>query len=80
MRDLTDDVALMRPVLDALRASGSDPDRVLARVGLPPGGLPAGRFPHAAQALFWKAAIDECVEEHVGLYLAQHLPAFHGLL
>ncbi|WP_347505875.1 AraC family transcriptional regulator [Pseudomonas anguilliseptica] len=80
MRDLTDDVALMRPVIDALRASGNDPDRVLARVGLPPGGLPAGRFPHAAQAMFWKAAIDECGEEHVGLYLAQHLPAFHGLL
>ncbi|WP_405120012.1 AraC family transcriptional regulator [Pseudomonas leptonychotis] len=80
MRDLTDDVALMRPVIDALRASGTDPDRVLARVGLPPGGLPAGRFPHAAQALFWKAATDECGEEHVGLYLAQHLPAFHGLL
>lgn len=80
MRDLTDDVALMRPVIDALRASGTNPDRVLARVGLPPGGLPAGRFPHAAQALFWKAATDECGEEHVGLYLAQHLPAFHGLL
>lgn len=80
MRDLTDDVALMRPVIDALRASGTDPDRVLVRVGLPPGGLPAGRFPHAAQAAFWKAASDECGEEHIGLYLAQHLPAFHGLL
>lgn len=80
MRDLTDDVALMRPVIDALRASGTDPDRVLARVGLPPGGLPAGRFPHAAQGLFWKAASDECGEEDVGLFLAQHLPAFHGLL
>lgn len=80
MRDLTDDVALMRPVIDALRASGTDPDRVLVRVGLPPGGLPAGRFPHAAQAPFWKAASEECGEEHVGLYLAQHLPAFHGLL
>ena len=80
MRDLTDDVALMRPVIDALRASGHDPDRVLARVGLPPGTLPAGRFPHAAQALFWQAAMAECSEEHVGLYLAQHLPAFHGLL
>ncbi len=80
MRDLTDDVALMRPVIDALRASGTDPDRVLVRVGLPPGGLPAGRFPHAAQNPFWKAAADECGEEHVGLYLASHLPAFHGLL
>jgi AraC-like DNA-binding protein len=80
MRDLTDDVALMRPVIDALRASGTDPDRVLARVGLPPGGLPAGRFPHSAQALFWKAASEECGQEHVGLFLAQHLPAFHGLL
>lgn len=80
MRDLTDDVALMRPVIDALRASGNDPERVLARLGLPPAGLPAGRFPHAAQALFWAAAIDECGEEHVGLFLAQHLPAFHGLL
>lgn len=80
MRDLTDDVALMRPVIDALRASGTDPDKVLERVGLPPGGLPAGRFPHAAQAQFWKAAADECGEEHVGLYLAGHLPAFHGLL
>lgn len=80
MRDLTDDVALMRPVIDALRASGADPERVLARVGLPPAGLPAGRFPHAAQGLFWKAASDECGEEHVGLYLAEHLPAFHGLL
>ena len=80
MRDLTDDVALMRPVLDALRASGDDPDRVLARIGLPPGGLPAGRFPHAAQAQFWKAASAECGQEHVGLYLARHLPAFHGLL
>ncbi len=80
LRDLTDDVALMRPVIDALRASGTDPDRVLVRVGLPPGGLPAGRFPHSAQALFWKAAADECGQEHVGLYLARHLPAFHGLL
>ncbi|AYC35145.1 AraC family transcriptional regulator [Pseudomonas cavernae] len=80
MRDLTDDVALMRPVIDALRASGTDPDRVLVRVGLPPGGLPAGRFPHAAQAQFWKAAAEECGEEHVGLHLAGHLPAFHGLL
>lgn len=80
MRDLTDDVALMRPVIDALRASGSDPDRVLARVGLPPGGLPSGRFPHSAQNPFWKAAAEECGEEHVGLYLAGHLPAFHGLL
>ncbi len=80
MRDLTDDVALMRPVIDALRASGCDPDRVLVRVGLPPGGLPAGRFPHSAQNMFWKAAADECGEEHVGLHLAEHLPAFHGLL
>ncbi|WP_134676949.1 AraC family transcriptional regulator [Ectopseudomonas khazarica] len=80
MRDLTDDVALMRPVIDALRASGTDPDRVLVRVGLPPGGLPAGRFPHAAQAAFWKAASEECGEAHVGLFLAEHLPAFHGLL
>lgn len=80
MHDLTDDVALMRPVLDALRASGADPDRVLARIGLPPGGLPAGRFPHAAQTQFWKAASAECGQEHVGLYLARHLPAFHGLL
>ena len=80
MRDLTDDVALMRPVIDALRASGNDPERVLARVGLPPAGLPAGRFPHAAQTLFWQVASDECGEEHVGLYLAEHLPAFHGLL
>ncbi len=80
MRDLTDDVALMRPVIDALRASGTDPDRVLGRVGLPPGGLPAGRFPHSAQVLFWKAAAEECGQEHVGLYLARHLPAFHGLL
>lgn len=80
MRDPTDDVALMRPVIDALRASGTDPDKVLVRVGLPPGGLPAGRFPHAAQALFWKVAADECGEEHVGLYLAGHLPAFNGLL
>lgn len=80
MRDLTDDVALMRPVIDALRASGTDPDRVLARVGLAPGDLPAGRFPHAAQTQFWKAAAEECGEEHVGLHLAGHLPAFHGLL
>ncbi|MFI8745081.1 AraC family transcriptional regulator [Pseudomonas sp. NPDC077186] len=80
MRDLTDDVALMRPVIEALRASGTDPDRVLARVGLAPGGLPAGRFPHSAQAQFWKATSDECGQEHVGLFLAQHLPAFHGLL
>lgn len=80
LRDLTDDVALMRPVIDALRASGTDPDRVLVRVGLPPGGLPAGRFPHSAQALFWKAAADECAQEHIGLYLARNLPAFHGLL
>ena len=80
MRDLTDDVALMRPVIDALRASGADPDRVLARLGLAPGELPSGRFPHTAQAQFWKAAAEECGEEHVGLYLAAHLPAFHGLL
>ncbi|KAF1051732.1 MAG: HTH-type transcriptional regulator VirS [Stenotrophomonas maltophilia] len=80
MHDLTDDVALMRPVIDALRASGSDPDRVLARVGLPAGSLPAGRFPHSAQNLFWKAAAEECGQEHVGLHLAGHLPAFHGLL
>ncbi|WP_271412291.1 AraC family transcriptional regulator [Pseudomonas sp. Q1-7] len=80
MRDLTDDVALLRPVIDALRASGTDPDKVLERVGLPPGGLPAGRFPHAAQTQFWKAAADACGEEHVGLHLASHLPAFHGLL
>lgn len=80
MHDLTDDVALLRPALDALRASGADPDKVLARIGLPPGGLPAGRFPHVAQAQFWKAASAECGQEHVGLYLARHLPAFHGLL
>lgn len=30
--------------------------------------------------MFWKAAADECGEEHVGLHLAEHLPAFHGLL
>jgi AraC-like DNA-binding protein len=80
MHDLTDDVALMRPVIDALRASGRDPDRVLARVGLAPGSLPAGRFPHSAQNPFWKAAAEECGDEHVGLFLAGHLPAFHGLL
>ena len=33
-----------------------------------------------AKNLFWKAAADECGEEHVGLHLAEHLPAFHGLL
>lgn len=80
MRDLTDDVALMRLAFDALRASGADPDRVLARLGMPAGVLPSGRYPHTAQVLFWKAASAECDEEHVGLYLAEHLPAFHGLL
>ncbi|MDV3444057.1 AraC family transcriptional regulator, partial [Pseudomonas otitidis] len=39
-----------REEVDALRASGADPDKVLGRLGLPAGGLPAGRFPHAAQA------------------------------
>ncbi|MBX9755517.1 MAG: AraC family transcriptional regulator, partial [Pseudomonadaceae bacterium] len=80
MRDLTDDVALMRLAFDALRASGANPDRVLKRLGLPEGVLPSGRYPHMAQVLFWKAAAEECGEEHVGLHLAQHLPAFHGLL
>jgi AraC-like DNA-binding protein len=80
MRDLTDDVALMRLAFDALRASGADPDRVLKRLGMPEGVLPSGRYPHMAQVLFWQAAAEECDEEHVGLYLAQHLPAFHGLL
>jgi AraC-like DNA-binding protein len=80
MRDLTDDVALMRLAFDALRASGADPDRVLKRLGMPEGVLPSGRYPHMAQVLFWQAAAEECGEEHVGLYLAQHLPAFHGLL
>ena len=37
-------------------------------------------LPHAAQTQFWKAAAEECAEEHVGLHLAGHLPAFHGLL
>ena len=80
MRDLTDDVALMRLAFDALRASGADPDRVLQRLGMPAGELPSGRYPHMAQVLFWKAAAEECGDEHVGLYLAQYLPAFHGLL
>ncbi|MDO9321528.1 MAG: AraC family transcriptional regulator [Pseudomonas sp.] len=80
MRDLTDDVALMRLAFDALRASGANPDRVLKRLGLPEGVLPSGRYPHMAQVLFWKAAAEECGEEHVGLHLSQHLPAFHGLL
>ncbi|MET1080613.1 MAG: AraC family transcriptional regulator [Pseudomonas sp.] len=80
MRDLTDDVALLRLVLEALRSSGVDPDRVLARLGLPPGGLPAGRYPHAAQAPFWAAASAECGQEHIGLYLARFLPPFSGLL
>ena len=72
MHDLTDDVALMRPVIDALRASGADVERVLARVGLSEDRLPTGRIPHAAQALFWKAAAEECGDADVGLYLAQH--------
>ncbi|MDF5862978.1 AraC family transcriptional regulator [Pseudomonas aeruginosa] len=81
MRDLTDDVALMRPVIDALRASGaairtgswsvSGCRRVACRPAVSP-------IPH--KNLFWKAAADECGEEHVGLHLAEHLPAFHGLL
>ncbi|KRW61671.1 AraC family transcriptional regulator [Pseudomonas sp. TTU2014-080ASC] len=80
MRDLTDDVSLMRLAMDALRASGNDPDQVLKRLGLPASGLPSGRFPHGAQALFWAAAAETCDEENVGLYLARHLPPFHGLL
>jgi AraC-like DNA-binding protein len=80
MRDLTDDVALMRLAIDALRASGNDPEQVMTRLGLPPSGLPAGRFPHGAQAMFWQVVSDVCGEEDAGLYLAQHLPAFHGLL
>lgn len=80
MRDLTDDVALMRLAFDALRASGADSDAVLKRLGLTDGVLPSGRYPHMAQVLFWQAASEACGEEHVGLYLAQHLPAFHGLL
>ena len=80
MRDPTDDVALMRPVIEALRASGVDPDRVLARLGLPPGGLPASRFPHSAQVQFWQTCAEACEEADVGLHLAGHLPAFHGLL
>ena len=80
MLDMTDDVALMRPVIEAVRASGVDPNRVLERVGLPAGHMPAGRMPHSAQASFWKAASEECGQEHIGLYLAQHLPPFHGLV
>lgn len=80
MHDLTDDVALMRPVVDALRASGADVEQVLAKVGLTEGRLPSGRIPHSAQALFWRACAEACGDEDVGLYLAEHLPAFHGLL
>lgn len=80
MRDLTDDVALMRPVIEALRASGNDPEWVLRRVGLASGSLSGGRFPHCAQPRFWHAASEECGEEHIGLFLVGHAPTFHGLL
>lgn len=80
MRNLTDDIALIRPVLAALRASGTNPELIMARVGLPAGASPPERFPHALQTRFWQAAIDETGEEHVGLYLAGHLPPYHGLL
>ncbi|WP_010489578.1 AraC family transcriptional regulator [Pseudomonas sp. S9] len=80
MRDLTDDIALMRPVIAALQASGTDPANVLARIGLQAGELPPKRFPHALQALFWQAVIDETGEEHAGLFLVKHLPVYQGLL
>lgn len=80
MRDLTDDAALLRPVIEALRASGVDPAPVLAQLGLPAQGLPQGRFPHSAQAPFWQACAEACGEEHVGLHLVAHLAPYHGLL
>ncbi|MFI8480665.1 AraC family transcriptional regulator [Pseudomonas sp. NPDC078700] len=80
MRDLTDDIALMRPVLAALQASGTDPAKVLARIGLQAGELPPKRFPHALQTKFWQAVIDETGQEHAGLFLIQHLPIYQGLL
>lgn len=79
-RDLTDDAALLRPVIEALRASGVDPAPVLAQLGLPAEGLPQGRFPHSAQAPFWQACAEACGEEHVGLHLVEHLAPYHGLL
>ena len=80
MRDLTDDAALLRPVIEALRASGVDPAPVLAQLGLPAQGLPQGRFPHSAQEPFWQACAEACGEEHVGLHLVAHLAPYHGLL
>ncbi|ARU89877.1 AraC family transcriptional regulator [Pseudomonas sp. M30-35] len=80
MRDLTDDIALMRPVLAALQASGTDPAKVLARIGLQTGELPPNRFSHALQEMFWQAVIDETGEEHAGLFLVEHLPIYQGLL
>ncbi|WP_339486699.1 AraC family transcriptional regulator [Pseudomonas sp. EL_65y_Pfl2_R95] len=80
MRDLTDDIALMRPVIAALQTSGNDPAKVLARIGLLAGELPPKRFPHAQQAKFWQAVIDETGEPHAGLFLVEHLPIYHGLL
>jgi AraC-like DNA-binding protein len=80
MRDLTDDAALLRPVIEALRASGTDPAPVLVQLGLPAEGLPHGRFPHNAQGPFWQACAEACGEEHVGLHLVAHLAPYHGLL
>lgn len=79
MRDLTDDIALIRPVLAALQASGTDPAKVLARIGLEAGELPPKRFSHALQEMFWQAVIDETGEDHAGLFLVEHLPIYQGL-
>lgn len=80
MHGLTDDVALLRLCLDALRASGVDTDRLLARIGLTDQQLLAARLPHDAQMPFWRAAEEQLGQEHVGLHLVPFLPAFHGLL
>ncbi|WP_220804232.1 AraC family transcriptional regulator [Pseudomonas sp. NCCP-436] len=71
MRDLTRDMALTRPVIDALQACGVDPAALLARISL----SEDGRLDGEHQAVFWQAAGELCGEEHVGLFLSRHLPS-----
>lgn len=80
MSEPTDANALLRIGINMLMARGVGADDLRTYAGVDLKDLSAPRAALSGQTPFWQAAAELLGDEHVGLHMVPHLPAFNGLV
>ncbi|NKI17743.1 AraC family transcriptional regulator [Spongiibacter sp. KMU-166] len=78
--ELSDSSFLVQLVYPAIKEMGLDVERIVNECKISPTLLQdrTARFPHAAQAQFWRVLETVSEDPNIGLHLANHVPVYRG--